>query len=221
MNNLGKTAKKVALSQEKGIVLLPTREHSIWAEHGHDEEEEHHHHGRHDMHIWLSPDNVEIMLLAVARNLGEADPAHKTAYEKNASNAIKRLNQFDASIKQKLAPYSNTPFIVFHDAYQYFEKHYGLHSVGTLTLSSEVPLGAATLSNIAKAVREHKVHCMFTEPQYDPKRMQVIAEHTNSSVSVLDPLETSAVLTKEGYGALLNNVAESMVSCFQKHTDKE
>lgn len=212
---MGKHAIKVPLAKAKDVVLLPAREHTLWAGQ-HDDEEEHHHHGHYNMHIWLDPNNAKAMLRAIARQLEEYDPEHKKIYAKNVSDAIRRLEHFDQRIKQQLAPYKHTPFIVFHDAYPYFERHYGLHSTGALMLSPEVPLGASTLNAITKAVRKHHVKCLFSEPNYDPKRMEVIASHTGARLGILDPLETSATVTEEGYGALLEQLAKSLVACLGK-----
>ncbi|MGH6919343.1 MAG: zinc ABC transporter substrate-binding protein, partial [Geminicoccaceae bacterium] len=141
---LSDDATVVALSDADGLRLLPTREGGMWqgrgaeedrGEHAHEDEEEEEDgrdHGQVDMHLWLDPQNAEVMVGAIAAALSEADPGRAADYRANAARVRADLVRLDGELAATLAPVRDRPFVVFHDGYQYFEDRYGLNAVGSI-----------------------------------------------------------------------------------------
>lgn len=183
-------------------------DHAHEGEHGHD-----HEHGGFDAHVWLDPLNAKVLGREIAKRLVDADPEHAKQYEDNAANLMRQLDELDAEIKTTVAPIKDKPFVVFHDAYQYFEKRYDVTVAGSITVSPESLPGADRISEIHKKVTELGATCVFAEPQFTPKLVNVVLEGTPAKAGTLDP---EAATLKEGpdlYFKLMRGIAESMNSC--------
>ena len=181
---------------------------------GHDHDE--HEHGGTDMHLWLDPSNARAMAATIAKSLGEADPANKAAYEANLAALDSEIDALDAEIAAQLKPVLEKPFIVFHDAYQYFENRYGVRVAGSVTVSPESMPGAERLSTIHAKIEELGAACVFAEPQFEPKLIGVVTEGTQAKSGVLDPEGGSLEAGPALYGQLMRNLATSMSGCLSQ-----
>ena len=179
---------------------------------GHHGEEEDHH-GGFDAHIWLDPMNAKKWVDAIAHELEEVDPRNKKKYESNARNMKARIDALHEELARSLAPVRGAPYIVFHDAYQYMEKRYGLTPIGSVTLSPEKKPGSARLVAIRRKIRDTKSICVFTEPQFQPRLVRVIMEGTGAGTGVLDPLGTGIPAGEDAYFTLMRNMAKSLRTC--------
>ena len=121
-----------------------------------------------------------------------------------------------AEIADELEPVRNRPFIVFHDAYQYFEKRFGLAAAGSITVSPEVIPGAQRVDEIRTKVRELDAACVFAEPQFEPRLVEVVTEGTNARSGVLDPLGAEITDGPDLYFELMRGMASSFKSCLAK-----
>jgi zinc transport system substrate-binding protein len=188
--------------------------HEDHAHEGHDHDE--HEHGGTDMHLWLDPSNAKAMAAEIAKSLSEADPANKAAYDANLAALDTEIDTIDTEIAAQLKPVLEKPFIVFHDAYQYFEKRYGVRVAGSVTVSPETMPGAERLSSIHAKIEELGAACVFAEPQFEPKLIGVVTEGTQAKSGVLDPeggaLEPGPAL----YGQLMRNLSTSMSTCLSQ-----
>jgi len=191
------------------------------AEGEHDHEHEAHDHAGHDhaqageadMHFWLDPQNAKPMVTAIAQALSTADPANAAVYQGNAAAEAARLDALTAELAATLAPVANKPFIVFHDAYQYFENRFGLTVAGSITVTPEVAPGAQRLSELRAKVSELGATCVFAEPQFEPAVVQTIIEGTSAKAGTLDPEGAGLTEGAELYPTLLRGLASSLVDC--------
>ena len=174
------------------------------------------HHGDFDAHAWLDPMNAKKWVHEITHELGDADPANREKYEANEKRLMARLDALHDELKSALAPLKGAPYIVFHDAYQYFEKRYGLNAIGSVTLSPEKKPGAARLVAIRKKIRDTKSICVFTEPQFQPKLVRVVMEGTGAGTGVLDPLGADIPAGEDAYFTLLRNMAKSLKTCLSR-----
>ena len=230
---LGKTlgaladdATVVALSDADGLRLLATREGSMWEGHGeeehgeheHEDEEEHDHahdHGALDMHLWLDPQNAAAMVGAIAAALSAADPGHAATYGANATKVRADLARLDAELAATLAPVHDRPFVVFHDAYQYFEDRYGLKAVGSITVDPQRAPGVGRLRDIRAELEELDAACVFAEPQFRPALVETVVEGTGAGTGVLDPLGADLEAGPGQYAQLLRALSASLVECLR------
>jgi zinc transport system substrate-binding protein len=239
---LASNAKVLELWEVPGLTLLATREGGMWEAHEHgadhagadadhgaaehaeaheDEgeqaETEHqapdHAHGETDMHIWLDPGNAKVLAAAIASTLGDADPGNASAYQANAERVRQQLDELDRSLKDQLATVADRPYVVFHDAYQYFERRYGVKAVGAITINPTVRPGAQRLGEIHERLEELNAACVFAEPQFEPTLVDTVIEGTSAHTGVLDPLGAALDAGPDQYFELLNSLADSLVNC--------
>ena len=181
-------------------------------EDGHDDHgHEGHAHGEFDPHIWLDPLNAKKILKEMAKHLIENDQANESIYKENLKKANKDLDKLVKQVKSEL----NKDFksIVFHDAYQYFEKRFKVNVLGAFTVNTDVLPGAEQLSEIREIIEHEKVTCVFSEPQFNPDIINAVAKDTNIKTGVLDPLGATLNPGKDLYFDLISNMAKSFKGC--------
>ncbi len=185
-------------------------EHADSHEHGH---HGHDHAGSLDGHIWLDPDNAAAMMTAIAEALAEADPDNAARYQANADAAIAELGPLSEEVDRLLASAREQSFVVFHDAYQYFEQHFGLEPAVAIAINPEIAPGAATIAAIREQVLDADVACVFSEPQFPSGLTATLTEGTVVASAELDPLGASLEAGPGFYGALLRQMAATMRTC--------
>ena len=180
---------------------------------GHDEDTDHeeHHHGVMDMHFWLDPKVAQKIVTETTKMLIDIDPAHAVQYQANSAKLTTKLVALDASLKQKLAPVKDTPYLAFHSAYQYFEVAYDLNAVGSVTIDPDRKPGAKGISEIRERVKKTKARAVFSEPQFESSLVETIIEGTGATTGVLDPLGSDLDQGPEAYFILLSNLADNLV----------
>ena len=225
LESIAKNAKKVSFMELSSIEKLKFREENIFEhedhdDHGHGEKKDHddhgdghegHHHGEFDAHIWLDPANAKEMLHEIAHELADLDPANADKYESNADNTIKSIDDMISSVSSSIN--KDAKFIVFHDAYQYFEKRFDVATAGALTLNTDVLPGAKQISEIQEVIAEREIKCIFSEPQFNPKIIETIAQDTGIKTGVLDPLGSIFDAGKSQYFTLINDLGDKLKDC--------
>lgn len=182
----------------------------------HDEEgHDHHHHGEYNMHLWLSPEIARQSAVAIHQKLLELMPQSKDKLDANLQNFEVSLAKFDQQISSELAPVKGKGYFVFHDAYSYFEKHYGLSPLGHFTVNPEIQPGAQRLHQIRTQLVEQKAVCVFAEPQFRPAVIDAVARGTSVRKGTLDPLGMGISLTKDSYVKFLSQLSSQYTSCLK------
>jgi len=176
-------------------------------DHGH----EGHAHGEHDPHVWLDPMNAKVIIKEIEKQLIKLDPDNSSKYKANSKKAHSELDNLTNNIKRDLK--GNLRFVVFHDAYQYFENRFGIKVLGALTVNPDVLPGAEQLSKIRKVIEHEKVNCLFSEPQFNPAIIKSIAKDTKIKTGVLDPLGATLDKSKGMYSELLQSMYASFKGC--------
>ncbi len=213
--SLASRARVVRLMDAPGVVLLPGRGGGAWEkdhvhEHGHAHTAEE---VETDGHLFLDPGNAKAIVRAAEGALAALDPANAARYRANADSVLARLDALDAELRARLEPVRDRPFIVFHDAYQYFEKRYGLNAVGSVTLSPERQPGAQRLRLLRRKIAGLKAVCVFAEPQFEPALVDTVVEGSKARTGVLDPLGAAIPPGRDAYFELLRGLARSLADC--------
>ena len=221
--SLGSNASIVELDHAPGITKLKFREGGAFEPHDDGDEpaagEDHEHdhddrdHGEFDTHLWLDPHNAKAMVAEITTSLVAADPANALTYEANQKALNDKLDALDTEIASTLAPVKDKPFIVFHDAYQYFEHRYGVRVSGSITVSPETIPGAQRVSEIHSKVTDLGATCVFSEPQFEPKLVNVVLEGTSAKSGVLDPEAATLPQGPDLYFDLMRGIASSLKAC--------
>ena len=219
LNSLAKNAVQISFMDLKSIEKLKFREmsdHGHDDHHGHEDEDDDsnhdgHDHGEFDAHIWLDPMNAKAMVSEISHELSELDPSNKSHYEKNAEKLISSLDDLIERVSTTVP--KNPSFIVFHDAYQYFENRFNIKAAGALTLNPDVLPGAKQISEIQELIEHDSVKCIFSEPQYNPKIVEMLSADMNVSTSILDPLGAYIEVGPKMYINLILEIASSLKDC--------
>ena len=236
LESIATNAKTITLMELDDIELLKFREKHIFEEHaghddhgdeheeGHDEHEEghdehedehghhdEHNHGEFDIHFWLDPAIAKVIVKNIADELSNIDVANKATYEANASKAISELDELIAETKLKIN--KNATYVVFHDAYQYFEERFGIEVLGALSVNPEILPGAKQLAEIREVIEHENVNCIFSEPQFNPSIAKTIAADTGVKAAILDPLGAELDPSKDLYFDLIADMASSFSGC--------
>jgi zinc transport system substrate-binding protein len=202
--------KVLTLAEAAGLTLLTTRSGGEWE---HDEHEHEHEDGHPDMHLWLDPANGVAIVKSVGAALAGLDSENAQRYRQNVASMVARLEALDRDLRQALLPVKSKPYVVFHDAYQYLEKRYGLSAVGSVTVSPDRPAGAKRIRELRARLRTLEAHCVFSEPQFPPNLVSVLIEDTEARTGVLDPLGASLEPGPESYFQLMKNLAAGLKDC--------
>ena len=187
-------------------------EHDNHAKESHDD----HGHGKFDVHVWLDPENAKVMANEIMEALKKVDPGNAKKYERNTKNLVERLNRLVAEVSAKLTSVKEKGFVVFHDAYQYFEKRFGLTAVGSITVSPEVVPGVKRIKELKTKIKKLNALCVFSEPQFKPKLVSTVVEGTKAKTGVLDPLGASIQNGPKLYFILIHDMANSLNKCLSK-----
>jgi len=243
LNSIATKAEKIEFMDLKGLVKLKFRERNIFDDHddhdhdehakkddhddhdhdehakkedGHDDHDDHdghegHNHGEFDPHIWLDPINAKVILFEMSKHLIENDPKNEVAYRANLSKAYKEIDKLTANVSSELT--NSVASIVFHDAYQYFEKRFDVNILGAFTVNTDVMPGAEQLAEIREIIEHDKVACVFSEPQFNPDIIKAVARDMNIKTGVVDPLGATLNPGKNLYFDLIKNMSSSFKGC--------
>jgi len=208
---LSPKAQIIALSQAPGVILLPLRAGGLFEA---DNDEPKSASGQNmDMHFWLDPQNAKQAVFYIAAILAKADPNHENLYQSNAKAYAEKLDALTNHILDELAPVRGRPFIVFHDAYHYFEKRFGVNAIGSVTVDPEQLPGARRLAEIRNKIKESHSVCVFSEPQFQPRLVQMLTAGANAKTGVLDPLGSALPSGPNLYLTLIQNLADNLKTC--------
>ena len=170
-----------------------------------------HHHGEHDPHIWLDPMNAKVILNEMAEHLIENDAKNASKYKSNLKKALKDIDKLVSDVSSELN--QSVASIVFHDAYQYFEKRFNVNILGAFTVNTDVMPGAEQLAEIREIIEHDKVACVFSEPQFNPNIIKAVAKDMNIKTGVVDPLGATLDPGKDLYFDLIRNMSKSFKGC--------
>ena len=239
LNSLAKDTKKIGFMDSESIEKIEFREKNIFDDHdGHEDEHEDEHeghedddvhedeheghdddhkdahahaHGEFDPHIWLDPENAKEMVKIIRDELIKIDPEGQRQYSVNTAGATLELDNLINSIEKELS--KDISYIVFHDAYQYFENRFGVIPAGALTLNPDVLPGAKQIADIQDVINDKGIKCIFSEPQYNPKIIETLGNDMNVSTGVMDPLGAFIDAGPTMYVELINGIANSIKEC--------
>lgn len=226
IETLARDASVTTLLEVDGTTVLPIRESPLFEAHGHEEEPGHDDlhdgddhaadadtHGAHDPHAWLSPDNAAVWMDAIAAALSAADPENAGVYSANAAAGQDELAALSSDIDRILDPVRGREFIVFHDAYRYFEHAFDFPASGAIAISDATDPGPAAIAAIQTRVAEQGVTCVLSEPQFDPGLVATVMDGSSARMGVLDPLGAGLEPGPDLYSRMLRDLATALAEC--------
>ena len=215
-------AEPLDLSEVDGVLQLSYREGPVFDDHeGHDDHDDHeghddhahHDHDGNDPHMWLDPANAVVWLDAIASELGHIDPENAARYRANANTAKEEISHEIHHIEDHLKSVQGKGFLVFHDAYQYFENRFGISATGSISLGDASKPNAKRLQELKHHFEEEGIHCVLSEPQYSSKLIDSVFGGFKPHIGVADPIGVDLELGSGLYLELLENLASGIAEC--------
>ena len=188
-------------------------DHADHDDHGDEENADHDDHDDHDPHAWLSPQNASTWLNVIAAQLSAADPDNAGAYFANAAAARVDMEALADEVNAILDPVRGGSFIVFHDAYQYFESDFDLPASGAISLGDATDPSPARIAEIQERIHHEGVGCVLAEPQFNPGIVETVLDGTEANTGVIDPLGAVLEPGAELYPQLIRNMAQTLADC--------
>jgi len=227
IDTLSQNAEITTLLDQSETKLLKFREGALFEAHDHDDHDDHdhdkehadhdghdgHNHGTHDPHAWLSIDNAQSWLNVIAAKLSVVDPENAGVYYGNAASAIAELDAVEKEINATLDPVRGNSFVVFHDAYQYFESNFEFFAAGAISLGDASDPSAARIAEVQGRIKNEGIDCVLSEPQYNTNMVATVLAGTNAKTGVIDPLGSSLVPGPNLYTELMYGMAAALVGC--------
>jgi zinc transport system substrate-binding protein len=222
VQSLPRRVEVVTLQDAPGMLLLALRTGTTFERHvqalglGHEHSRGHGKLQKGDAvdgHAWLDPHNAKAMVDRIAQALGAKDPAHAATFTSNAGALKARLDALAAELDRDLRPIADKPYIVFHDAFQYLERRYGLNVVGSISINPEVPPGGKRLTELRRKIQSLGAMCVFAEPQFDARLVDNLIEGTAARTGTLDAEGGSLDPGPELYFALMRKLATALKGC--------
>jgi len=207
-------------SELPGIRILPTRGGGLWEPHHHEgedeaaHEEDHDHDGK-DAHIWMDPENAKVIAHALAETLSGLDGENAARYRANADKFALSLDVLSKGIDDAVRPVRDRRYIVFHDAYQYFEARFGMSPAGSITINPEATPGARRIKEIHDGIVEANAVCVFAEPQFESKYVATVIEGTKAKPSVLDGLGAREPKGPQAYIGMMHKFVTALTTCLK------
>lgn len=175
--------------------------------------------GHLDPHIWLDPENAKVIVRQVAEVLSGVDPNNSGLYDENSRRIQEQLDKLSAKIREELNPVKTQQYFVYHDAFQYFEKAFGLKRSVPLVKDTEGTLRASQRQQLEKIAKENNIRCLFGEPKHGESVVEGIAEQLNLKISYLDPMGLADKASPEGsYITMMEDVASTIKACLAKES---
>ena len=153
-----------------------------------------------------------IWLPEIARQLADADPENAATYRANSEAAMARIATLQTEISGRLDGLA-AGYVVYHDAYGYFTDRFDLPAAGAITDGDATPPGARRLAELQATGKEQNVRCLFTEPQFDRRSAERLAETLGAKIGVLDPVGSTLEPGPALYTDLLSGLATGLAKC--------
>lgn len=209
-----RTQPSLALQDLPGLQLRYFAE--AQDEHGEEEHDHDHQPGALDVHLWLSPSNAQVIAQRMADDLAAIDPSNAARYQSNLTAFSAQLDQLDQQIKSQLQPLHGKSYFVFHETYDYFEQAYGLHHAGVFNVSAEVAPGARHVAALREQLKQAGPSCVFSEPPLQPRLAQTLSAGLPVKLAELDAMGGALAVNAQGYGQLLQGLANGMTACLSE-----
>ncbi|MDG1009016.1 MAG: zinc ABC transporter substrate-binding protein [Amylibacter sp.] len=218
IQTLAPNAVTTALLESEGTIELEFRESALFEAHAHDDHDEDKHadhddHGAHDPHAWLSPQNAKTWLNVIASKLSAADPKNAGIYFSNAAAGQTEIDALIAEVNATLEPVRGMNFIVFHDAYQYFENDFDFPASGAISIADASDPSPARIQEIQVRISNEGIDCVLAEPQFNPGLVATVMDGSEAKTGILDPLGAGLQPGAKLYPELIRNLSKALTNC--------
>lgn len=180
------------LDMREGLQLLPAHDHH--PSHGH-------HAAETDPHVWTDPTLVRLHAQQLRDTLSQLYPAQSSRFDENYRRFATQLEQLDRELKRTLAPLQGSSFLVYHPAWSYFARRYGVQQIAVEHEGKEP--NPRRLAQLVEVARKANIHIILVQPQHSSATAKVLADAIDARLLEMDPLE-------EDFAAALRKLAHTL-----------
>ena len=216
--NKSPKAPLISLADDNNIQLL-----KIIGKHHHANTQEHKetdghnaHHKPHiqtDLHIWTSPQNMQILANIITATLSELDVKNKALYEKNLAQLNAALIKTTNEIQMALSSVKQKPYVVFHNSWQYFSHQFSLQTPTTVDFQEGISAGIKSIKSIREKIRDTGIHCVLADPSIKPERVRTVTEGQIVNTGFIDILGADLPLNDRTAIRLIKSISGTMEEC--------
>ena len=175
--------------------------------------------GKDEPHFWLDAEIMQDLARRLARMLSERLPSRSAYFHANAAHFVTALRQYDKQLMEAFSRMNAPSYLLLHDGFERFEKHYGLEGGQALMSGGDRLPGARHLVELRRQIQNGDFACVFREPQYPGAMLRTLTDGVDITVVELDPMGLHAE-TAEGFLGFYRQLGEAFLQCFQKPTDR-
>ena len=199
---------RLNLSEIKELQIYDFRDHN---EIEHDEHDEH----DKDLHLWLDVGNVQIIAEKIKQKLIEINPSNKEQYNTNYLELKSKLNQLEEKIQFQLEPIKSTPFAIYADILQYFEKNFDLNKPVIIAPYHGARLSINRVIKAKNKIKNLEIRCLIYGPENTPKQINVLVEGLDIKAHSIDILGAKLDSGSEQYFDLMEEISNQLVACLE------
>lgn len=218
--------KVITLTKSDKLTLLEAKASHEHDNHNEGEEHDEHKDDEHaedkheveelDYHLWLNPNNAIAMANTIRDSIIKIAPEHSEQLTENTKLLTANIKAQDQEIIKQLKDVQNTPFLVMHDAWQYFTNHYQLKQLGTISAQERLKTSARALSKARATIKNSDVKCLLAEPNLKQRTLATLTENLPVNITQIDPLGREIPETSLAYPQLLQYTADKLLSCLKQ-----
>ncbi len=211
LSNLGPHTKTVALMDNPKLHTFPLRSTDNASGHGD--------HPAQDPHIWLSTYNAGIMVNEIAAQLSELDPKHLANYMDNAHRMQLKIKALHKQLANQLKPGGS--YLSYHDAYQYFDKEFGLHHLGSVSQNEELQASAKHVRELRRLIQQQSIRCIVYDAPVRPALIDTLLQGSDARAVELDALGLLQPGDQRSWFVLMQNLADNFARCLRPQTARK
>lgn len=173
--------------------------------------------GQLDSHLWLDSNNAVLIAELITREASELDSAHAASYRQNLDQFRAGINNLNREIEEAVSASPRAGYAVYHNAYQYFEKQFGLQHQFAMLEDPEVQPGIREIVAVRRRFEEEKPACLLLEPDSNTDLVATaLGDHELTTVTIDllgHRISSTQAGIQSGYIELMKNVADDFLSC--------
>lgn len=217
LQNTRVKAKNIALIETENLIKLSIKDQHHQESHQesqHPDSTEHYSASNHqtDPHIWLSTHNALVLTDEISRQLSAFDPSHKTQYEKNRDELIKKISQLKRQLEAQLFNHTE-PYMTYHNAIRYFETEFKLNNIASIKPNSEVQPSALHIREITQTIKNKNIRCLFYNQPEQPSLISSLQKQSGATVFALDPVGIQIKAGGNAWFDIMQDVSNNLRAC--------
>ena len=139
-----------------------------------------------DPHLWMSPAVMKGAVRTMTESLASMAPEHRSEFEQNRDDLIRRLEELERQISERLEGRTNRNIYVFHPAYGYFCEQFGLQQ-RAMEEGGRTPSPKDLADWIARIGAE-RVGTIIAQPEFGESYFRALAESVSVNIEIHSPL---------------------------------